>query len=100
MVAPAIPVSERELAKFCRARHIRRLAVFGSAVRADFRPDSDLDLLVEFERDQTPGLGFFRLQEELSELMGRPVDLNTPACLSPRFRDEVLSLAEDLYVAS
>jgi len=100
MVAPVIPMSGKELAEFCRARHIRRLAVFGSALRADFRPDSDLDLLVEFDRDQTPGLGFFRLQEDLSALMGRPVDLNTPACLGPHFRDEVLSMAEDLYVAS
>ncbi len=100
MVAPVIPVAEKELAEFCRAWHIRRLAVFGSALRADFRPDSDLDLLVEFNRGQTPGLAFFRLQEDLSELMGRPVDLNTPACLSPRFRDEVLNMAEDLYVAS
>lgn len=92
--------STDELAEFCRARHIRRLAIFGSRSRGDFRPDSDLDVLVEFEPGMTPGLAFFRIQEELSEIFGVTVDLNTAGWLSPRFRDDVVRQAEDLYVAA
>jgi predicted nucleotidyltransferase len=73
------------------------LAVFGSALREDFRPDSDLDLLVEFEPGHTPGLAFFGMEQELSELLGRKVDLNTPQFLSPYFRDKVLAEAEVQY---
>jgi predicted nucleotidyltransferase len=87
------------LAEFSRRNRIRRLALFGSALRDDFRPDSDLDILVEFEPDARVGLRFFALQRELTELLGRAVDLNTPAFLSPHFRDQVLAEAEDLYVA-
>ena len=88
------------IADFSRRNRIRRLALFGSALRDDFRPDSDLDILVEFEPDARVGLRFFALQRELTELIGRPVDLNTPAFLSPYFRDQVMAEAEDLYVAS
>ena len=87
------------LAEFSRRNHIHRLALFGSALRDDFRPDSDLDILVEFEPDARVGLRFFALQRELTELLGRAVDLNTPAFLSPYFRDQVMTEAEDLYVA-
>jgi predicted nucleotidyltransferase len=87
------------LAEFSRRNHIRRLALFGSALRDDFRPDSDLDILVEFEPDARVGLRFFALQRELTELLGRAVDLNTPAFLSPYFRDQVMAEAEDIYVA-
>ena len=96
----AFEVSHIELADFCRRNGIRRLAVFGSSVRDDFRPDSDLDLLVEFEPGTRVGLRFFALERELSELFGQRVDLNTPNFLSPYFRDEVLAEAENLYVAS
>lgn len=89
-----------QIAAFCRRNHIRRLALFGSVLRPDFRADSDVDILVEFEPGHTPGLAFFRMQQELSELLGREVDLNTPACLSRYFRDEVLGEAEVLYVAA
>ncbi len=89
-----------ELVDFCSRNHIRRLALFGSALRADFSPDSDLDLLVEFEPGTRVGLRFFAIERELSQLFGRPVDLNTPGFLSPYFRDEVIAEAEDLYVAS
>jgi uncharacterized protein len=92
-----IEVSREEIAAFCRRHQIRRLALFGSVVRADFGPDSDVDVLVEFEPGRTPGLAFFTMQEELSDLFGRNVDLNTPACLSPYFRDEVLAEAEVVY---
>lgn len=92
-----VPVSEAELASFCRKHHIRRLSLFGSALRGDFRPDSDVDVLVEFERGQVPGLAFFAMERELSKILGRKVDLNTPGFLSPYFRDQVLAEAEVQY---
>lgn len=79
---------------------MRRLALFGSALRQDFTPESDLDVLVEFEPGETPGLAFFTLERELSELFGRKADLNTAGILSPYFVNEVLAEAEDLYVAA
>jgi uncharacterized protein with HEPN domain/predicted nucleotidyltransferase len=63
---------------FCRRHHVRRLALFGSVLRDDFRPDSDVDVIVEFEDGHAPGLDFFAMQEELSSIIGRTVDLNTP----------------------
>ena len=88
------------LADLCRRHHILRLSLFGSVLRDDFGPDSDVDVLVEFEPNRTPGLGFFAIQEELSELLGRQVDLCTPDCLSRYFRDRVLDEAESIYVCS
>jgi predicted nucleotidyltransferase len=88
---------KEKIAAFCRRHHIRKLAVFGSALREDFRPESDLDVLVEFELEHTPGLAFFGMEQELSELLGRKVDLNTPQFLSPYFRDKVLAEAEVQY---
>jgi predicted nucleotidyltransferase len=88
---------KEKIADFCRRHHIRKLAVFGSALREDFRPDSDLDVLVEFDPGHTPGLAFFGMEQELSELLGRKVDLNTPQFLSPYFRDKVLAEAEVQY---
>jgi predicted nucleotidyltransferase len=93
-----IAVPKEQLAEFCRRHHIRRLSLFGSVLREDFRPDSDVDILVEFEPGKTPGLAFFAMQDELAELLGRPVDLNTPAWLSRHFRDDVLAEAEPMYV--
>jgi hypothetical protein len=95
-----IEIPKEKLAEFCRGNHIRKLAFFGSVLRDDFTPESDVDVLVEFEPGHTPGLRFFRMEEELSELIGRKVDLNTPAFLSPYFRQEVLKEAEALYVAT
>ena len=89
-----------KIADFCRRHHIRKLAVFGSVLHGDARPDSDLDVLVEFEPGHVPGLAFFGMEQELSELLGRKVDLNTPQFLSPYFRDEVLAEAEVQYAAS
>ena len=94
-----ILLDEAKIADFCRRRHIRKLAVFGSALRDDFAPDSDLDVLVEFEPAHIPGLAFFAMESELSEILGRKVDLNTPQFLSPYFRDHVQAEAEVLYVA-
>ncbi len=92
-----IELPKEKIADFCRRHHIRKLAVFGSALREDFRPDSDLDVLVEFDPEHTPGLAFFAMEQELSELLGRKVDLNTPQFLSPYFRDKVLAEAEVQY---
>ena len=89
-----------KIADFCRCHHIRKLAVFGSVLHGDSRPDSDLDILVEFEPGHVPGLAFFGMEQELSELLGRKADLNTLQFLSPYFRDEVLAEAEVQYAAS
>jgi hypothetical protein len=86
-----------EIAAFCRRHHIRQLALFGSVLREDFNPASDVDVLVEFEPGHVPGLAFFTMQEELSRILGRQVDLNTPQFLSRYFRDEVLRNAQVLY---
>lgn len=90
MVIRHIDIPSEAIAAFCGRHHIRRLGLFGSVLRDDFTPDSDLDVLVEFEEGHTPGLAFFGMQEELSDLLGRQVDLNTPGFLSRYFRDEVL----------
>ena len=93
-----IPVNRRRIAAFCRKHHIRRLSLFGSVLREDFRPDSDVDVLVEFEPGHVPGLAFFAMEAELSEILGRKVDLNTSGFVSPYFRDQVLTEAEVQYV--
>ena len=95
-----LDIPRDQIAEFCRRHHIRRLALFGSVLRDDFRADSDVDVLVEFEEGHTPGLDFFAMQDELGGLMCRKVDLNTEGFLSLYFRDEVLADAEDLYVAA
>ena len=96
--AARVPVAD--LAPVCLRYHVRRLSAFGSVLRSDFSPESDIDLIVEFQPGRTPGLAFFRLESELSALFGRRVDLNTKASLSPYFRDRVLFEARDLYVAA
>lgn len=95
-----LDIPEDQIAEFCRRNHIRRLAFFGSVLRDDFRADSDVDVLVEFEDGHAPGLEFFAMQDELSGLLLRKVDLNTAGFLSDYFRDEVLAEAEDCYVAA
>jgi uncharacterized protein len=94
-----IKIPRAEIAVFCRRHHIRKLALFGSVLRDDFRPDSDIDVLVEFESGYIPGLiRLAGMELELSTLLGgRKVDMNTPMCLSSYFRDEVLAEAEVLY---
>ena len=93
-------VGKAQLSSFCEAHGIRRLAIFGSALRDDFRPDSDIDVLVEFDADRTPGLlGLAGIELELSKFFrGRRVDLRTREDLSPYFRQEVLAEAEVLNV--
>ena len=96
-----IPIDHEKIAEFCRCHHIRRLALFGSVLRGDFRPDSDVDVLVEFEQGATAGfLRLAAMQLELTETLGRRVDLRTPAELSRYFREEVLREAEVQYVAA
>ncbi len=91
-------VPRKKLEDFCRRNHIRKLAFFGSVLRDDFGPDSDVDVLVEFEPGKTPGFAFFGMQEELSEILGRKVDLNTPGFLSKYFRDQIIREARVEYV--
>lgn len=88
------------IAEFCGRHRIVRLALFGSALRDDFTPESDVDVLVEFEPGHAPGLAFFAMQDELSSLVGRKVDLNTPDELSRYFKDEVLRTARPIYIAA
>jgi len=95
-----IEIPKDQIADFCRRHGIRKLSFFGSVLRDDFAPDSDVDVLVEFEPSVRVGLAFFTMQRELSEMLHQKVDLNTPACLSPYFREEVLNEAEVLYDAA
>jgi uncharacterized protein len=100
-MSPHIRVDRDAVSAFCRRHYIARLSVFGSVLREDFRPDSDIDVLVEFEAGHVPGLRFVSIERELSELLhGRRVDLVTPKFLNPRIRDQVLKTAEPLYVAA
>ena len=95
-----IEIPEDQIAEFCQANGIIRLALFGSVIRDDFQANSDIDVLVEFGPGVKVGLAFVRLQDELSTILSRKVDLITPAGLSKYFRDEVLGEAEALYVAA
>lgn len=95
-----IAVSMPEIADLCRRYRIRELALFGSALRADFHPDSDLDFLVEFEPgSRATFITLNRIQDELAHLLGRQVDLGTKASLKPLIRDSVLASARVLYAA-
>jgi len=91
-------IPKDEIAEFCKRHHILKLSIFGSALRDDFAPDSDVDVLVEFEKGYEPGFAFFDMQDELSNLLDRKVDLHTPGFLSRYFRDKVLKEAEVQYV--
>ena len=100
LVGGRIQIDPVVLREFCRRRHISKLALYGSVLRADFRPDSDVDVLVEFEPGHTPGLitlGGIAL--ELDELVGREVDLKTPGDFPIHLRRQVLETAEPLYAA-
>ena len=96
-----ISIDRDAVSAFYRRHHITRLALFGSVLRDDFRPDSDVDVLVEFQADHVPGFNFVSIERELSGLLhGRRVDMVTPKFLNPCIRDQVLSSAEPLYVAA
>lgn len=93
-----IPIDSAKLQAFCRQHHIRKLSLFGSVLRDDFGPESDVDVLVEFDPNHVPGLAFFTMADELATILGRQVDLHTPGFLSPYIRDAVLTEAETHYV--
>lgn len=96
-----IKIPTDKIAAFCRRNHIQRMALFGSVLRDDFTPDSDVDVLVDFESGQAPGLEFFSLQDELSGILGRQVDLCTfKGIESSRnwlLREEILNSVDVLY---
>jgi len=95
-----IAVPQDAIEAFCGAHGIRKLSFFGSVIRDDFRPDSDVDILVEFEPGATPGLiGMASMELELGHILGRKVDLRTPADLSRYFREEVVDTSEVRYAA-
>jgi len=98
MAKTHINIPKEKIAEFCKRNHIRKLSLFGSALRGDPRPDSDIDLLVEFAPDYIPGLiRLAGMEIELTEILGRKVDLRTPQDLSRYFRQEVLNSAEVQY---
>jgi uncharacterized protein len=87
------------IAQFCQQNYITKLSLFGSVLRDDFSPESDIDILVEFEPGKTPGWAIVRMQTELSAIFGgRTVDLRTPQELSRYFRDRVMAEAVVQYV--
>jgi predicted nucleotidyltransferase len=94
-------IPTEKVAEFCKRNRIRKLSIFGSALRGDFSSDSDIDVLVEFEPDACVGLiRLSGMEIELSEILGRKVDLNTPGFISKYFRDKVLSEAVVHYDAA
>jgi uncharacterized protein len=96
-----IDIPQDKIADFCRKHRIKRLALFGSILRDDFTPDSDIDVLVEFEPGARVGLiTLAGIEIELSELLGHKVDLNTPGFISPYYRDRVLAEAQVQYDAA
>lgn len=96
-VDPRFPLTPAQLDSFCRKHHIKKLSLFGSVLRDDFRPDSDIDVLVEFELGFVPGFDIIGIQNELAELTGRTVDLRTAGDLSRYFRDSVVAEARVKY---
>ncbi len=92
-----IHVDPEAIARFCCERGIRRLALFGSALREDFAPNSDVDLLVEYLPERHPGLMLFRHQDELAARWNRPVDLHTLSSISRHFRAKVAAEAAPIY---
>jgi uncharacterized protein len=100
MATPKIDIPLEAVADFCRRNRICRLSLFGSVLRDDFTPESDIDILVEFEPGATPGLAFFTMQDELTVVFNRTVDLNTAGFLSKSFRDQVIAESEPVFVAA
>lgn len=97
---PGVELDEDVLVSFARRHAINRIAAFGSVLRPDFGPESDIDLLVEFQSGRVPGLlGVASMELELADLLGRPVDVRTYADLSRYFRDQVQATARELYAA-
>lgn len=95
-----ITMNEASVRDFCRRHHIRRLSLFGSVLRDDFRPESDVDVLVEFAPDYSPGLASFEMEAELEGILGRRVDFLTAGFLGSAIRGQVLEEALPIYVES
>jgi predicted nucleotidyltransferase len=99
-VAPGIVLPEAEIAEICRRYHVRELSLFGSAVRGELQPDSDLDLVVDYSLDARPSLlDLIGMMNELSDLTGRKIDLGVKRALKPRYRDRILAEAQVIYAA-
>ena len=97
-MAAKIAIDRHRIAEFCRRHHVRKLALFGSVLTDDFRPDSDVDVLVDFEPGQVIGFRIFDIEEELSRILGgHRVDLVREKYLNRRLRDRVLASAETQY---
>jgi uncharacterized protein len=98
-LAPGLDISSDQIGEICRRYHIRELGLFGSAARGEMRPDSDVDILVEFDPEARIGLEFFDLERELTGLFGRKVDLGTKVSLKPWVRKNVLRDLRILYAS-
>ncbi|MEL7069176.1 MAG: nucleotidyltransferase family protein [Cyanobacteria bacterium J06581_3] len=94
----SIEIDKDAIIALCQKHHIRTLSLFGSVIRDDFHDESDVDILVEFEPNCTPGFEFIDIQDQLSKIVGRTVDLNTPKSLSRHFRDQTVATAINIYV--
>ena len=99
MSFPTLPISLNfdKIQRFCQRYQIRKLSLFGSVLREDFTPQSDVDVLVEFERGKTPGLAIITIQDELSEIINRQIDLKTSYYLSVYFREKVMNESLVIY---
>ncbi len=93
-----IEIDEDAIKRLCQQYYIRKLSLFGSVLRSDFHHNSDVDILVEFEPGRTPGFEFIDIQDQLSKMIGRSIDLNTPKSLSHHFRAQVIASAKAIYV--
>jgi predicted nucleotidyltransferase len=99
-IAPGVVLHESKVTKICQRYRVKELSIFGSAARGEMRPDSDIDLLVDFLPDAHPGLlDLSAMKREFSELLGRPVDLAVKPGLKPRIRNRVLADAHVVYAA-
>ena len=98
MASPAIEISSSRIASFCRKHGIRRLSLFGSVLRDDFRPDSDVDVLVEFKPDRVVGWEIIDMEDELARILGNHrVEMINPKYLNPRLKNRILSTAQVQY---
>jgi predicted nucleotidyltransferase len=100
MTGARLNLDREQIGESCRRHRIRRLALFGAVLREDFGPDSDVDVLVEFEAGARVGWNFITIQDELAALLGRPVDVLTPGSIRPAYQQEILSTTEEVYIAA
>jgi predicted nucleotidyltransferase len=99
-IAPGVLLPQIEIAEICRRNKVRELSLFGSAVRGELRPDSDIDLLVDYFPDARPSLlDLIGMRNELSDLTGRRIDLGVKRALKPRYRERILAEAQVIYAA-